>query len=56
NLMEKLIIRKHGTPKEILTDNGLEFANGNVQRLCNIYGIKKLFNPLRHHEGVGACE
>ncbi|KAF9761266.1 Retrovirus-related Pol polyprotein from transposon [Nosema granulosis] len=37
--IEAQIIRKHGVPREILTDNGKEFDNGYSKALCEKYGF-----------------
>lgn len=54
--IQELIISKHGVPKRILSDNGLEFNNQETKKLCIKYGIKWTYNSPRHHESVGAVE
>ena len=54
--IEEIIIRKHGTPEKILTDQGTEFLNDIVQGIASKYGIKWIFASPRHHESVGAVE
>lgn len=56
NLVKKLIILKHGAPKKILTDNGLEFNNKRMKELCDEFKVLQLFNSPRHHETVGGVE
>lgn len=54
--IEELILRKHGTPKRILTDKGLEFDNKQVQKLTEEYGFEWAFSSPYHHQTVGAVE
>ncbi|KAI5150401.1 hypothetical protein ENBRE01_1475 [Enteropsectra breve] len=54
--IQDLIIRKHGIPKKILTDNGLEFKNKECQELAHRYKIEWAFNSPDHHETVGGVE
>lgn len=54
--IQELIIKKHGIPKKILTDNGKEFRNANVIALCKIKGIEMIHNSPGHHETMGLVE
>jgi hypothetical protein len=54
--LEELIIKKHGIPTKILSDNGLEFKNKEIEKLCEKFNIKWIFNSPNHHETVGAVE
>ena len=42
------IITQHGVQKEILSDNGLEFANKTMKEFCSQYGITQRFASLYH--------
>ncbi|KAF9760999.1 Retrovirus-related Pol polyprotein from transposon [Nosema granulosis] len=52
--IEELIIQKHGIPKRILTDCGLEFKNTHISDLRIKYGIEWLHSSPEHHNTVGA--
>jgi hypothetical protein len=54
--IEELILKKHGIPSTILTDNGLEFNNEHSRTLAQKYNIKWEYSSPRHHETVGAVE
>ena len=54
--VKELIFHKHGVPKTILTDCGLEFKNESTMRLSEHYGFEWIFSSPRHHETVGAVE
>lgn len=54
--IEKLIIKKHGIPERILSDNGLEFKNEAVLSLQKKYNFKWDFNSPGHHETMGAVK
>lgn len=54
--IEQLIIEKHGVPKRILTDCGLEFNNQQITNLANKYGISWEFAYPFHHQTTGAVE
>ncbi|KAF9760593.1 Retrovirus-related Pol polyprotein from transposon [Nosema granulosis] len=54
--IEELIIQKHGIPKRILTDCGLEFKNKNISDLQDKYGIEWCYSSPEHHNTVGAVE
>ncbi|KAI5149383.1 hypothetical protein ENBRE01_0871 [Enteropsectra breve] len=55
-LIKSLIIDKHGAPRQILTDNGLEFVNKEFSSLLTKYGIQHRTNSPGHHETMGAVE
>lgn len=55
-MIRKLILEKHGIPKTILSDNGLEFNNDQIRQLTEEYGFKWLYNSPGHHKTVGAIE
>ncbi|KAF9742001.1 Gag-Pol polyprotein, partial [Nosema granulosis] len=54
--VEELIIRKHGIPVRILSDNGLEFDNKAVLSLQQKYNFKWEFGSPYHHQTTGAVE
>lgn len=54
--IQELIIDKHGIPNRILSDNGLEFKNEQVAKLCEELNFKWDFSSPRHHETVGGVE
>lgn len=54
--IEELIIRKHGIPKRILSDMGLEFNNKEVLALQEKYFLKWEFASPYHHQTTGAVE
>lgn len=54
--IEECIIKKHGTPERILTDNGTEFKNKETQELTTKYGFEWIFNSPGHHQTVGLVE
>lgn len=56
DLIVSLIIKKHGIPKRILTDNGLEFVNKEVQEMAKKYNIAWDFSSPGHHKTIGAVE
>ena len=56
NAIKDLIISKHGIPKRILSDNGLEFRNEHITKLCKDFNFEWEFSSPRHHETVGGVE
>lgn len=54
--VKTLIIKKHGSPRKIFSDQGLEFDNNSIRQLSNEYGIEWIFSSPRHHETMGAVE
>ena len=46
----------HGIPKRILSDNGLEFKNDQITKLCNELNFEWNFSSPRHHETVRILE
>jgi transposase InsO family protein len=50
------IITRHGVPKEILSDNGLEFANKTLKDYCDRMGIKQKFASPYHPQTNGLVE
>ena len=54
--IEELIIKKHGPPRIIATDNGKEFRNKECKELKEKYGFTWRFSSPYHHQGVGAIE
>lgn len=54
--IRRLIIEKHGIPDRIITYNGLEFANKEVDKLAKEFNIDWKFSSPEHHNTVGAVE
>jgi hypothetical protein len=52
NWVEKLIIKKHGVPAKILSDNGLEFSNQVITELKNKYNFEWAYCSPGHHKTV----
>lgn len=51
------IIRKHGLPKKIISDSGLEFKNRGVdEEFVSTLGIDWKFSSPEHHKTTGAAE
>jgi hypothetical protein len=55
-LIKELILEKHGIPRRIWTDNGLEFNNTEVKNLIKENNILFTFSSPNHHQTVGAVE
>lgn len=55
-LINSLILEKHGIPKCIISDNGLEFANKEVENLALERKFEWKFNSPGNHSSVGAIE
>ena len=56
NIIENLIIKKHGTPSKILSDNGTEFINSDIMKLRQKCNFDWILNSPGHHDTVGAVE
>ncbi|KAF9756187.1 Retrovirus-related Pol polyprotein from transposon, partial [Nosema granulosis] len=54
--VEELIIRKHGIPTKILSDNGLEFDNKQIRCIGEKYNFEWVFGSPYHHQTTGAVE
>lgn len=54
--IEELIIGKHGVPKTILSDCGLEFKNKHINELKMKYGFEWKYSSPEHHNTVGCVE
>lgn len=54
--IEELIIKKHGIPKRIMTDNGKEFKNSTCGELKRKYNFEWTFASPHHHKTMGAIE
>lgn len=50
------IIKRIGTPTKIMSDNGHEFKNKQIESLCSTYGIDWKYNSPAHHKTMGAVE
>lgn len=51
--IKELIFGKHGIPKKIITDNGLELNNQFTRQFPTYYGIDWTYNSPYHHNTVG---
>ena len=54
--IEDLILRKHGKPRTIYSDNGREFLNSETRKFAERHEIEWKFNSPGHHNAVGAVE
>ncbi|KRH91712.1 putative LTR retrotransposon, partial [Pseudoloma neurophilia] len=54
-IWEEIILR-HGPPARILTDQGAEFMNRVVEKLCQMVGSKKTYTSAYNPKCNGACE
>lgn len=54
-LVEKFIL-KYGMPLKIASDQGTEFINDVLKRLCNLLKIEQMHSTAYHHESIGALE
>lgn len=54
--IERLIIKRHGVPKRILTDCGLEFINREAENLRKKYGFAWDNASPEYHKTVGMVE
>lgn len=56
NCIENLIIKKHGVPTLIYSDNGTEFKNSSYLQLTEEYKFKWEFKSPYHHKSTGMVE
>ena len=56
SFMWKSIICRHGIPASIVTDNGSQFDNAMVRRICEQLKISKTFSSPRHPQANGQVE
>lgn len=54
--IKELIIEKHGIPKRLLSDSGLEFANQQLRHYTNELSIELTAGSPYHHNTYGAVE
>lgn len=54
--IEDLIIKKHGIPETLLTDNGLEFRNSHITDLSKKYKFTIQNNSPGNHKTMGLVE
>lgn len=54
--IDQVIIHRHGIPKTIYTDNGLEFANLQMKKYAEAHGIELKFCSPNYHKSVGCIE
>ena len=47
---------QYTTPRVLLSDNGAEFRNSVLERICGEYGIKQTFIVAYHPSSNGLCE
>lgn len=52
----KLVFTKFGLPKEILSDEGTNLKGHVVQKLCDKFGVKRLFSSAHHPQANGQVE
>ena len=50
------IFARFGIPKTLLSDNGLEFLNGDLKQWCESLGIKKTESPVYYPRANGLAE
>lgn len=50
------VIRRHGVPKRLLTDQGKEFNNELIKEVCSLLGVKKVFTTPYHPQTDGLTE
>lgn len=53
--VEKIVLR-HGTPQQLLTDQGTNFVSRLMKETCRILNIRKLTTTAYHPESNGAVE
>lgn len=56
NLIERLILKKHGIPKVIYSDNGSEFVNKEINNLKEKYSFSWKLSAPNYHKSTGAIE
>ena len=54
--IEEMIFKKHGIPKIIYSDNGLEFNNSKVKELVRQKRLQWIYNSPGHHNAIGTVE
>ena len=52
----KRFILKNGMPLRIATDQGTEFINDVMKKICAVLKIQQTKSPAYHHESIGALE
>lgn len=52
----KNIITRFGIPRVFILDNGTQFKNQMIEKLCNQYGIKQYFSSVSYPQGDGLAE
>jgi transposase InsO family protein len=52
----EMIVRRHGTPKAIVSDRGVNFTSKIFQRLCKSLGIKQKLATSHHPATNGETE
>lgn len=56
NCIESLIIKKHGIPEMIYSDNGTEFSNTHIKALCKKYSFEWKYRSPYHSKSTGCVE
>ena len=56
NFMWRSVIYCHGIPTSVITDNGSQFDNVMVRRICEQLKISKTFSSPRHPQANGQVE
>lgn len=54
-LVEKFILH-HGMPSKIASDQGNEFINVVMEKVCKTLKIEQIKSTAYHHESIGALE
>jgi len=52
----KSIICRFGIPKELISDNGTQFANRKMRLMCEELGIRQVFSSVEHPQSNGQAE
>jgi transposase InsO family protein len=55
-VMKECIFARHGIPNYLLSDEGSEFLNQLVAKVCKLYGVTKVFFAAYHSRGHGMVE
>jgi len=56
NSIRRILLQNPQLPMSILTDNGAEFDNTNLSRVCRDFKITHKMGPAYHPETNGGCE
>jgi transposase InsO family protein len=56
SLFFNLVIKDHGCPENVLSDNGTQFMSTAFRSLCKTFNINQLNSSAYHHQTVGKVE